>query len=113
MFENSIVYEDNVIVSIFIRDVPSGVSSSFKARLADGLRVFEIRMGYMEVVDVIKLVREAGIRERTIFYGIEDIVTCNPVWQVFAVIKKLSPSFVQFYKLPQNEIHGVITRVEM
>ena len=54
-----------------------------------------------------------GVTEKTIFYGVEDIFTNNLIWKVFSVIKKLSPSFVQFYRLPTDELHGVMTRFEM
>ena len=52
MFMNNIIYEDNIIVSLIKTENPYGISGSFKSHLADGLRVFEIYMGYMEVVDV-------------------------------------------------------------
>ena len=65
--------------------------------LAKGLRVFEISMGYMEIIDVVQILKDQGIHEKTIFYGVEDIFTNNLIWRVFSVIKKLSPSFVQFY----------------
>ncbi len=113
MFDNNIVYEDNIIVSMVKLDNPFGVTSSFKDKLADGLRVFEIRMGYLEVIDVEKILKHSGINEKTIFYGLEDIVTDNVVWKVYSTIKKLTPAFVQFYKLPSHKLHGVITRIEM
>ncbi len=113
MFGNEIVYEDNIIISITSLEEPFGVKSSFREELAPGLRTFDIEMGYMEVVDVAKILENAGIREKTIFYGVEDIITNNPVWKVFSMIKKLTPSFVQYYKLPPEKLHGVITRFEM
>ncbi len=113
MFENNIVYEDNIIVSMIKLDNPFGVASSFKETLAEGLRIFEIRMGYMEVVDVEKLLKESGIDEKTIFYGLEDIVTENIIWKFYSTIKKLTPPFVQFYKLPPHKLHGVLSRIEM
>jgi len=113
MFKNHIVYEDNVIVSIVKRSDPFGVTGVFKADLAPGLRSFEIQIGYMEVVDVEDILREANIREKTIFYGVEDIIAGNIIWKVFAFIKKLTPNIVQFYKLPTNKLHGVVTRIEM
>ena len=67
----------------------------------------------MEVPDVEEILREAGINEKTIFYGVEDIIPTNPLWQIFSVIKRLTPNLVQFYKLPANKLHGVVTRVEM
>jgi KUP system potassium uptake protein len=113
MFTNNIIYEDNIIISIRILDNPFGFSGGFEEDLAPGLRVFQIQMGYMEVVDIVTLLRDAGIYEKTIFYGLEDIVTNNIIWRIFSTIKRLTPSFVQFYKLPADKIHGVVTRVEM
>ncbi len=113
MFSNNIVYDDNIIVSILRRDDPFGVTGFFKDTLADGLRTFEIQTGYMEVVDIEEIFKEAGIAEKTIFYGIEDIATRHPLWKVFSIIKRLTPSFVQFYKLPSHKLHGIATRVEM
>ena len=113
MFTNDIMYEDNVFVSIIRRDDPFGVIGYFKENLADGLRVFEIQTGYMEIVDVEEILKEAGIDEKAIFYGLEDIATRNFIWKIFSMIKGVTPSFVQFYKLPSHKLHGVITRVEM
>ena len=67
----------------------------------------------MAVPDIESLLQMNGIREKVIFYGIEDINTRNPVWKVFSLIKKLTPNFVQFNKLPASRLHGVVTRVEM
>lgn len=52
MFENNIIYEDNIFISIIKCESPFGVKSSFAKDLAKGLRVFEINVGYMEVIDV-------------------------------------------------------------
>ena len=113
MFNHNIIYEDNIIVSLVRRDDPFGISGFFKDSLAEGLRRFEIQMGYMEVVNVEKILMEAGINEKAIFYGLEDIVTKNIFWSVFSIIKKLSPAYVQFYKLPSEKLCGIIYRVEM
>lgn len=113
MFINNILYEDNIIVSIIKRDDPFGVTGFFKEELSSGLKVFEIQVGYMEIPDIEEILREAGIDEKTIFYGLEDIVTENVIWKIFSVIKRLTPAFVQFYKLPSFKLHGVMTRVEM
>ncbi|MBI3593317.1 MAG: potassium transporter Kup, partial [Nitrospirae bacterium] len=80
---------------------------------AEGLRSFEIQLGYMEVVDVEEILKEAGIDEKTIFYGLEDIATRNVIWKIFAIFKRLTTAYVQFYKLPSEKLHGVVTRVEM
>jgi KUP system potassium uptake protein len=113
MFKNNIIYEDNIIVSIVKREDPFGVTGFFKDDLAQGLRSFEIQMGYMEVPDVEEILRDAGVQEKTIFYGVEDILPSNIIWHVFSLIKRLTPNIVQFYKLPYNKLHGVVTRVEM
>jgi KUP system potassium uptake protein len=113
MFKNNIIYEDNIIVSIVRREDPFGVTGFFKEELAPGLRTFEIQMGYMEVPDVEEILREAGISEKTIFYGLEDIYATSISWKLFSIIKKLTPTIVQFFNLPPNKLHGVVTRVEM
>ena len=57
-------------------------------------------MGYMEVIDVEEIMREAGIEERVVFYGLEDILTKNLIWKMFALIKRITPTFIQFYNFP-------------
>ncbi|HEX2965611.1 MAG TPA: KUP/HAK/KT family potassium transporter, partial [Syntrophorhabdaceae bacterium] len=113
MFMNNIIYEDNVIVSITTIDKPFGVRSFFKEQIAPGLRTFEIQIGYMEIVDIEKLLKGAGINEKGIFYGLEEISTRNLFWKIFSMMKRLAPPFVQFQDLPPNKLHGVITRIEM
>ena len=113
MFTNNIVYDDNIIISIIRTEQPFGVTWGVTRGITPGLSVFEIYLGYMEIVDIGKILREAEIDEKTIFYGMEDIITTNVSWRIFAAIKRLSPSVVQFYKLPSDKIHGVVTRVEM
>lgn len=113
IFRNNIVYEDNVFLSLIILQEPFGISGSLNGELAPGLRTFVIRMGYMEVIDVEDILKKAGINEKAIFYGLEDITAGHPIWKIFSVIKKLTPTFVKFYKLPANKLHGVVTRIEM
>ncbi|HEY4743194.1 MAG TPA: KUP/HAK/KT family potassium transporter [Desulfuromonadaceae bacterium] len=110
---SNIIYERNVLISIVRTDEPFGLQTQLTTGLGTGLDAFEIRVGYMEVVDIEKLLKKHGIEEKVIFYGIEDIATENPVWKVFSVIKKLTPNFVQFNKLPAAKLQGVVTRVEM
>jgi KUP system potassium uptake protein len=113
MFTNNIIYDDNIIVSIIRTEQPFGVTWGVTREIAQGLSIFEIYLGYMEIVDIGAILKEAGIEEKTIFYGMEDIVTGHPVWRIFAAIKRLTPSMVQFYKLPSDKIHGVVTRVDL
>ncbi|HNX17882.1 MAG TPA: KUP/HAK/KT family potassium transporter [Methanoregula sp.] len=113
MFTNNIVYEENIIISIIRTEQPFGVTWGVTRELTNGLSIFEIYLGYMEIVDISKILVEADIDEKTIFYGMEDIVTNHVVWRIFGAIKHLTPSVVQFYRLPSDKIHGVVTRVEM
>jgi KUP system potassium uptake protein len=112
-FQNEIMYEKNVLVWIRITERPFGVETYFNPSLADGLQVFTVKTGYMEVIDIVALLKGHGIEEKTIFYGIETIVSDMPVWKLYGIIKKVSPPFVQFYTLPPEKIHGVVTRVVM
>jgi KUP system potassium uptake protein len=113
MFFHGIVYEDNIFVSVLKRDDPFGVTGFFREDIVPGLRVFEVQMGYMEVIDVEELLRQAGIEERTVFYGLEDITSENLIWKAFSLIKRITPTFIQFYKFPYKKLHGVLTKVQL
>jgi len=113
MFNNRIIYDDNIIVSIIRTEQPFGVTWGVTREITKGFSIFEIYLGYMEIVDIGSILKEAGIDELTIFYGMEDIVTTHVIWRIFGAIRRLSPSVVQFYKLPPDKIHGVVSRVEM
>jgi len=113
MFNNNIIYEDNVIVSIENTTDPFGISCSFSESKTKGLRLFTLRAGYMEVFDLDGIFRREGIEENTIFYGLEEISSSSIFIKIFALIKKLVPTFVQFHKLPAMKLHGVMTRYEL
>jgi len=113
MIQSNIIYERNVFISIVRSDEPFGIDSKLTPALGSGLESFQIFAGYMEVTDIEGLLKKHGIAEKVIFYGVEDISTNNPVWKAFSVIKKLTPNFVQFNKLPVSKLQGVLTRVEM
>jgi len=113
MFNNRIIYDDNIIVSITRTEEPFGITWGVTREVTKGFSIFEIYAGYMEFVNIANILKEAEIDESTIFYGIEDIVTNHAIWRIFGAIKRLSPSLLQFYKLPPDKIHGVVTRVEM
>lgn len=113
MFYHGIIYEENILISIIKRDDPYGITGFFREDISKGLRVFEIQMGYMEVIDVEELLREAGIDERTVFYGLEDISARSLVWKTFSLLKRVTPTFIQFYKFPHKKLHGVLTKVDL
>lgn len=74
IIRSNIIYERNVFISIVRTDEPYGVVSELKAGIARGLDAFEIRAGYMEHIDIEQLLKENGVQEKVIFYGVEDIV---------------------------------------
>jgi KUP system potassium uptake protein len=110
---SNIIYENNIFVSITRTEEPFGLKSSYQPNFGSGLHILEILAGYMTIINIEELLKENGIKEKIIFYGVEEISTKNPIWKVFSVIKKLSPTFVHFHKLPARKLHGVVTRVEM
>ena len=113
IIRSTIIYARNILISIVRTDEPFGVYSCLNAGIAPGLDGFQIHAGYMEIIDIDAILQQNDIRGKVIFYGIEDIATANPVWKVFSVLKRLTPNFVQFNKLPASKLQGVVTRVEM
>lgn len=113
IFRSNIIYERNILISINRTDEPSGVRVNYKKDLAPGLESFEVMAGYREVLDIEGLIKQHEISEKVIFYGVEDIVTRNPFWRIFSLIKRITPNFVQFSKLPPSRLQGIVTRVEM
>jgi KUP system potassium uptake protein len=113
MFKNEILYEENILVSVRITDHPFGIHTQNDRNLAQGLHAFMITAGYMEIFDIIGLLRKEGIEEKTIFYGMENIISDKLFWKLYGLLKKITPAFVHFYELPPEKIHGVITRVVM
>ncbi|MBN2518746.1 MAG: KUP/HAK/KT family potassium transporter, partial [Candidatus Altiarchaeota archaeon] len=113
IFQNNILYDENVLVSLVQKDEPYGIHYGFKEPLAPGLKQFEIEYGYMEVLDLTHILKKSELTGKAIFYGVEEIHTTNPVWKVFSIIKRLTPSSVRFYKLPAEKLHGVILRIDI
>ena len=113
IFRSNIIYERNILISINRTDEPFGVKIQMKQDLAPGLEALEMEAGYREILDIEGLIKEQGIQEKVIFYGVEDIVTRNPIWRIFSLIKRITPNFVQFSKLPPSRLQGIVTRVEM
>ena len=113
IIRSNIIYERNVLISILRTDEPYGLKVVLKRDISVGLDAIEIKAGYLEILVIEEVLKENGIQEKVIFYGVEDIVTDNPVWKLFATIKRQTPNFVQFHNLPPAKLQGVVTRVEM
>lgn len=112
MFINNIIYTENVFVQVNKTGSAFGLHYDLET-VAKGLNILTINVGYMEMLRFEKVLKALDIEEKAIFYGIEDIETNNFFWHIFSVIKKITPTFVSFYKLPVHKIHGVITQVKM
>lgn len=113
IFRSNIIYERNILISITRTEEPFDITTHLKQDLGPGLEAFEVRAGYREILDIESLIKQHGIQEKVIFYGVEDIITRNPIWHLFSLIKQVTPNFVQFSKLPPSRLQGIVTRVEM
>lgn len=113
IIRSNIIYERNVLISIVRTDEPYGLETVLKTGLSTGLDAIEVKAGYMEIMEIEDILKGNGIQEKVIFYGIEDIETKNIAWRLFSTIKRQTPNFVQFNKLPAAKLQGVVTRVEM
>lgn len=112
LFVNNILYKENIFVQISKANEPFGLHYDL-IKVADGLKILKIDVGYMDVLRLEKVLKALDIDAKGIFYGVEEIETNNFFWHIFALIKKVTPSFVSFYKLPYHKLHGVITQVKM
>ena len=91
---------------------PHGISSELEV-IQEGIELLNIKVGYMEMLDVEDVLASKNIDAKTIFYGQEEIIATNPIWIFFASMKNLAPSFVSFYKFPHDRLLGVTRRVEL
>ena len=112
MFTNNIIYTENIFIQINKTNDAFGLHYEI-SNAAEGLKVLKIDVGYMQVFKLEAVLKALDIEEKAIFYGVEDIETSNFFWHIFSVIKKVTPTFVSFYKLPANKIHGVVTQIKM
>lgn len=112
MFINNIIYKENIFVQIDKASEAFGLHYEL-INVSKGLHMLKINVGYMEIFKLENVLKVLDIDEKAIFYGVEDIETNNFFWHVFSIIKKVTPTFVSFYKLPVNKIHGVVTQIKM
>ncbi|MDD3237160.1 MAG: KUP/HAK/KT family potassium transporter [Candidatus Gastranaerophilales bacterium] len=112
MFTNNIVFTENIFVQVSKTGEAYGVSHEM-TEVAEGLLVLKFNVGYMTVFNLEENLKKLKIKEKAIFYGAEEIETENPIWHIFAIIKKITPSFISFYNLPTHKVHGVITKIKI
>jgi KUP system potassium uptake protein len=108
-----IIYEQNVLASIVTMDTPRGIQKLYIPEIVEGFSFLEIQLGYMERLDIPKILKEVGIDPKVMFYGVDDVRARKYHWKVFAFIKRITPNFVQFLELPYYKLHGVFTRIEI
>ncbi|OGU55337.1 MAG: potassium transporter Kup [Ignavibacteria bacterium RBG_13_36_8] len=113
MIRTGIIYENNIIISIITMDKPFGIQKLFVPDISEGLSGLEIQAGYMEILNIPEILKECGLDAKVIFYGVEDIYARKFTMKIFAFLKKITPNFVQFHKLPYNKLHGVVTRLQI
>ena len=113
MLRTGIIYENNISVSIKTMEEPFGIKKVFVPNIEDGISGLEIQAGYMEVLDLPRLFHEQEINAKAIFYGVEDIYAKKLTFKIYSFLKKITPNFVQFHKLPYNKLHGVVTRLDI
>ena len=112
-YNNNIIYEKNIILSIIITEEPFGTNCYFEPPVAPGFQRFVIEHGYKIQPNVNMLMSKHNLKPTVIFYGIEHIQSRSFVWKLYSTIKKLSPSYVEFYRIKPSKLHGIITRVKM
>jgi len=123
MIKHSIIYENNIFVFIRRTEHAFGIEAKFLNDIdfnsdrfeipPSGLKFFDIQIGYMEVVDIETILQKSGIDGKVIFYGIEDISTHNIFWKAFSILKRVLPSFVEFYHLPVDKLQGILISIKM
>lgn len=112
IFINKILYKNNVFININKTNEPFGLHYEVE-NVTEGLKILKIKTGYMEKIQLQRILKALDIEENAIFYGIEDIETTNFFWHIFATIKKIVPSFASFYEMPEDKLHGVITKIKI
>ena len=113
ILRSGIVYEKNILFAVKTSDVPYGIKFSEMNEFSKGLFGLSVSVGYMQIPDLPSLFKEYGINEKVIFYGVDDIKTKKIFYRIYALIKKVTPSFASFYNFPYNKLHGVVTRHEL
>ncbi len=108
MFVNNILYTENIFVNVRQTGNAFGLSYKLGDEIFPGLRELKISIGYMEKLKIEEVLKSLNINEKAIFYGVEDIKTTNFFYNIYALIKKVTPVYVSFHNFPIDKAHGVI-----
>lgn len=113
MFQNKIIYDDNLFVKVFHNSAPYGISVSFPEATAAGVRFMQIEAGYRQVVNLSEIFESYQLEPVVIFYGCEDVSSRNPLWKVYGFLRRICPSWVQYYHANPAISHGVVATVQL
>jgi KUP system potassium uptake protein len=113
MMYHDILYEDNVFLSLEILAKPFGVHWGVQEKVAPGIRLFWIKYGFMEVIDMMEILTEAKVDQKVIFFGEELISSRNPLWKIFSMLRRQEINEAEFFGLPAHEVHGIIVKVSL
>ncbi|MEN3015417.1 MAG: KUP/HAK/KT family potassium transporter [bacterium] len=114
IFDFKIVYEKNIFLSLKVTDKPFGIEYSYRNIEEDttsSLGLVEIKVGYLEIVDIKQILSKLGIDPVIVFYGQENITSRSLIWSFYSFLRKISPSIVDFYNFPLPKTIGITTNI--
>ncbi|MFN4219295.1 MAG: KUP/HAK/KT family potassium transporter [bacterium] len=115
IFDFKIIYEKNILLSINITDKPYKIEYHLK-NLEDkhkSLYYLEIKSGYLEIINIPEILDKLNIQPTTVFYGQENINSRNIFVKFYSLLKKISPTIVDFYNFPLSKTIGITTNLEI
>lgn len=116
IFDFKILYKNNIFLSLRITDNPYGIEYKYTQVENDktqSLGYIEIKAGYLEIININDIITKMNINPTVVFYGYENITTKSLIMNVYAFLKKNSPTIVDFYNFPLSKTIGITTNIHM
>ncbi len=114
IFDFKILYKNNIFLSLRITDNPYGIEYKYTQIENDktqSLGYIEIKAGYLEIININDIISKMNINPTVVFYGYENITTKSLIMNVYAFLKKNSPTIVDFYNFPLSKTIGITTNI--
>ena len=112
IFDFKILYEKNVFLSINITENPYGIKYELKELDSKNqLYQIQIKAGYLEIIDINKILESLNVNPTIVFYGQENINSVNLFIKIYSFLRKISPTIVDFYNFPLQKTIGITTNV--
>ena len=114
IFDFKILYKNNIFLSLRITDNPYGIEYKYTQVENDktqSLGYIEIKAGYLEIININDIITKMNINPTVVFYGYENITTKSLIMNVYAFLKKNSPTIVDFYNFPLSKTIGITTNI--